>query len=75
MVYIHIYVYMVYADAGIPRRAALSRDIPRLLVFDETTSSDIVSRGNNTYINKYTIFDRDIRDRRGAREVAACDER
>ena len=28
------------ADAGIPRRAALPRDMPRLLVFDETTSSE-----------------------------------
>ena len=39
------------ADARIPRRAALPRDIPRRLAFDETSSSEDI-----LYIYKYTIF-------------------
>ena len=39
------------ADARIPRRAALPRDVPRLLIFDETSSSEDI-----LYIYKYTNF-------------------
>ena len=41
------------AVARIPRRAALPRNVPRLLAFDETSSS---SSEDTLYIYKYTKF-------------------